>query len=173
MAVTDERARAEAALAALRADRDVEPDEWPQVAQRVREARERLGLSEADVAARLGMQPSEYWDIEFHNDEAFECFSVEQLRQLATILDAPLEALLFGTQFERPPTWTSSATIAERLQAVAASEGLTIDDLGDRVGWDLGPLMANPEALDEFNLVGLSDVCLAIGVDWVSALQKG
>jgi hypothetical protein len=55
---------------------------------------------------------------------------------------------------------------------VAVSEGLTIDELGDRVGWDLTPIMADPEAVDQLNLSGLSDVCTAIGLDWVSALQR-
>jgi hypothetical protein len=29
---------------------------------------------------------------------------------------------------------------------------------------------ADPESLGDFNLIGLSDVCHAIGVDWVTAL---
>src|SRR5438093_1611222 len=85
------------------------PDEWPPVARRVREARERLGLGEADIAARLGIEVSEYWDIEFHDDEAFTCFSVAQLGRLAVILEAALDVLLFGNPAEGPTTPTSFA----------------------------------------------------------------
>ena len=172
MATTDDRALAESALARLRADQDVEPDEWPPVAGRFRQARERLGLGLGDVAARLGIATSEYWDIEFHRDEAFSCFSVVELRQAATILATPLETLLFGSDFERPTTRVTPATIAERLRALAASEGLTIEELGDRVGWELDPVMADPQSLWDLNLIGLSDVCHAIGVDWVAALLE-
>ena len=115
MAMIDERELAEAALARLRADQDVEPDEWPPTARRFEEARERLGLTMEGVAARLGIATSEYRDIEFHNDEAFSCFSVVQLRQIATILAAPLEALLFGSDFVSPTTRISPASIVERL----------------------------------------------------------
>ena len=172
MATIDDRALAEAALARLRAEQDVEPDAWPPVARRFQQARERLGLSLEDVANRLGIATSEYWDIEFHDDEAFSCFSVAELRQIATMLATPLETLLFGSDFERPTTRISPAEIAERLRALAASEGLTIEALGDRVGWELEPVMADPESLWEFNLLGLSDVCHAIGVDWVAALLE-
>src|SRR5207247_501 len=121
---------------------------------------------------RLGITLSEYWDVELHNDEAFECFSIANLKQLAMILGIPLGSLLFGSHFEWPTTRTSFTTIAERLRAVAANQKLTIDQLGDEVGWDLTGVIANPESLDQFNVVGLWDVCRAIGADWVSALPR-
>jgi len=170
MATIDERELAETALTRLRADEEVESDEWPPVARRFERARERVGLTLDGIAALLGIAKSEYWDIEFHDDEAFLCFSVVELRKIATILGEPLEALLFGSDFDAPTTRISFAAIAERLRALAATEGLTIEELGHRVGWELEPVMSDPQALGEFNLIGLSDVCHAIGVDWVTAL---
>src|SRR5215470_11446748 len=111
---TNDRELVEAALARLRADQDVE--EWPPVARRFEQARERLGLTLDDVADRLGVANTEYWDIEFHHDEAFSCFSVVELRRIATILDTPLEILLFGSDFERPTDRISPTAIAERLR---------------------------------------------------------
>ena len=164
---TNDRELVEAALARLRAN---EEPQWPPIARRFQQARERLDLSLADVAGQLGVVTSEYWDIEFHHDEAFSCFSIVELRKIATILATPLETLLFGSDFGKPTERISPAVVVERLHALAASEGLTIEQLGDRIGWELESVMADPEALWELNLYGLSDVCHAIGVDWVAVL---
>lgn len=169
-AVTDERALADAALVALRVTNAADDCRWPAVADRVREARERLGLAERVVASRLGMSSSEYQDIELHNDEAFEVFSVANLAGLAGILGMPLERLLFGPQAPRRSARTFFEEIARRLSSLAEAKGLTIDELGDKVGWELGGVITDPESLGEFNVVGLYDVCTAVGVDWVSAL---
>lgn len=165
-----DREIAETALERLRTDTCSEDEPWPPVARRVREARERLGWPLAQVAARLGMQTPEYWDIEFHDDEAYTCVSLAHLRQLAQLLEVPLEILLFGSDFERPPTRTSFATVAAGLRSLADRNGLTIEALGEQVGWELSPVMADPESLAHFNLAGLSDLCHAIGVDWVTVL---
>ena len=172
MVVMDERGLIETALAHLSDEAGSEPTQWPPVARRIKEARERVGLSESEIAARLGMTASEYWDIELHDDEAFNVFAIAELAQLADILGVPLDALLFGKNLESPPSRTPYAVIAERLVGVMASECLTVDNLSDRVGWDLAGVLRDPQALDQFNVVGLRDVCRAVGVDWVSALPR-
>src|SRR5262245_14828986 len=102
MATIDERELAEAALAKVRAQQETESDEWPAAARRFEQARERLGLTLDGLAARLGVVTHSYWDIEFHNDEAFDCFSIVELRKIATVLGEPLEALLFGSHYVAP-----------------------------------------------------------------------
>ena len=168
----DERELAEMALAQMTSGADYASIEWPQVARRVKEARVRAGMSESEVATRLGMTTSEYWDIEFHDDEAFQVFALAELTQLADILATPLDVMLFGTKVGDSISSTSYAAIAERLAAVIASEKLTVDKLSNRVGWDLAPVLRDPDTLGQFNVVGLRDVCRAIGVDWVSALPR-
>lgn len=165
----DERPLAEAAFDGLD---DVEgpADLWPSVASRIRGARERVGLQETDVAERLGISHSEYWDIEFHDDEAFTSFSVTHLVRLAEILEEPLLALLFGPEYRAPGSQTSYATIARRLSDLAASRQQTVDELSEQVGWELAPSLANPELFGELSLAGLHDVCRAIDVDWTTAL---
>ena len=92
----DEREIVDAALGRLDADGGSGPAKWPPVAQRIKEARERAGLSESEVAAGLGMTASEYGDIELHDDEAFYVFAIAELAQLAGILGVTLDQLLFG-----------------------------------------------------------------------------
>jgi transcriptional regulator with XRE-family HTH domain len=171
--MADERALAEAALALRQNGGSPGYEAWPKVAERVRDARERLGLSEAEVAERLGISDSEYQDIEFHDDEAFTVFSLNRLARLANVLGLRLEAMLFGPEAPPIAAPTGFATIANRLQQLAAKEGLTLDELGDRVGWELAGMLLNPESMgDALPVFGLYDLCSAVGVDWASALPR-
>ena len=83
-----------------------------------------------------------------------------------------MDALLFGFDLERPLSRTPYAVIAERLSALMAKEGLTVEELSNRVGWDLAGVLRDPEKFAQFSVVGLRDVCQAVGVDWVSALPR-
>lgn len=167
----DERSLAEAALA--RQDSDEGGDEeWPPVARRVKAARERADLTQSDIAERLGIDISEYWDIEFHDDEAFNVFSLTQLAQVAGILGMSVETLLFGSDPLVPQPRASFAEIARRLVALAEKERLTIDELSERIGWELKPALANPQSLGDYNVAGLRDLCRAVGIDWMTALPQ-
>ena len=73
------------------------------MARRIREARERLGLSQTLVAERLGMPVSEYWDMEMHDDEAFTSFAVGHLGQLAGLLHLSVQEMLFGSSARDAP----------------------------------------------------------------------
>ena len=170
--MSDERELAESALAQRDAQVDSDKVQWPPVARRAREARERLGLSEADVAARLGIRPSEYWDIERYDSEAFDVFDVELLTRLSSVLGMSLDALLFGSNDAHPISRTPYRVVVERLLAAAAREGLTIEQLSDRVGWDLTAASADHAALGQLPVSGLRDVCRAAGVDWVTVLPR-
>jgi transcriptional regulator with XRE-family HTH domain len=166
----DERAQAEGAFAALSAPRSVSEPQWPPAARRIREARERIGLSESLVAGKLGMTLTEYRDVEFHDDEVFLTFSIKHLRALGEVLGLPLPQMLLGRDAEPVQPPTSSEEIARRISALAASRQVSLEELSDSVGWELEPIIRDPDSLAELNLDGLHDICDAIGVDWVSAL---
>jgi len=52
----------------------------------IREARRRLGLSEDDVAARAGLSWNEYFDLELHDDEAFDVVHLRTMKKVAEVL---------------------------------------------------------------------------------------
>ena len=166
----DERAQAEEAFAALSAPRSVSEPQWPPAARRIREARERVGLPESVVADKLGMTPTEYQDVEFHDDEVFINFSIKHLRALAEVLGLPLHQMLLGPDAEAAAAPITTGEIARRISALAASRKVSLEELSDSVGWDLEPIINDPGSLAELNLDGLHEICAAIGVDWVSAL---
>ena len=162
----DERVQAQAML-------EGEGDGWPPVAERVREARERLGLTVAEVMERLGMSGTEYQDVEWHDDEVFMNLSLKEVVALAGILKMSTSQLLFGSQSTPPMAPVSPMEIVRRLEELARSEGVTMDELGDRLGWDLNPIVRNPEAMgDVLNIPGLHDICKALGLDWLSNLER-
>jgi transcriptional regulator with XRE-family HTH domain len=170
--MTDERSQAEAAFDALSLPRSVSEPRWPPVSRRIREAREQLGLSESVVAAKLGLLPTEYQDVEFHDDEAFTSFSLKQLRALGEVLRLPLPVMLFGPGAEPVPLSTSFSEIARLIVNHAASLAIDLDELSNLVGWELEPIVRDPATLADLNLDGLRSICAAIGVDWVSALEE-
>jgi len=165
----EERAMAEQALAAY----DLETAEeraFPPVAQRILRAREAAGLSHVDVAARWGEPVSMYWDLEFHDDEAFTVVSVKELQRLAVVLGTSVAALLFGEE----PLELSAAGYSEivaRLRARLAEEKVSVEELSDRVGWELGPLLTDPDALGDLPICAVRSVCQAAGIDWVAPLS--
>lgn len=170
MELTDQRELAEQALAGLRAGTEVGPQQWPGAADRICDARRRRGRSDVQVADRAGITISSYCDLEACNDEAFTVLSLTQLARLGHVLDVSPHVLLFGEGTAAPKREVALAEIAERLGDRMASEGLGVDEFGERVGWDLAEVLASPEALWRLNLVGLRDVCNAVNLDWVAAL---
>jgi hypothetical protein len=168
--VTDERELAERAMAALHSPEPGRAISWPAVAERIRTARQYAGLTEEQVANRAHLtSPSNYWDLELQDDEAFTCISIAGLHAVASVLGTTGSRLLFGEDLPPAGGGQEFATIAKRLKDRIAAQGLTVEALGDEIGWDLQGVLHDPFALAGFNLVGLRDVCKLVGVDWVGA----
>jgi transcriptional regulator with XRE-family HTH domain len=167
----EERAVAEHALASYERD-DAAELLFPAAAQRIRRAREALSLTQDDVASRWGEQVSMYWDLELFDDEAFTVISVRQLQRLASVLETTVNVLLFG---EAPTATLPTAQyrdVVARLEVRMAEDAVSIDQLGDRIGWDLGPLLTDPGALGDLPVAGLWSVCRAAIVDWVGVMNS-
>jgi transcriptional regulator with XRE-family HTH domain len=165
----DERALTEQALTAY--DLDNAECMFPPVAQRILRAREALGLTQQDVAARWGEQASMYWDLELYDDEAFTVISTEQFRRLAAVLGASVSALLFGEEPSSEPPATSYAEVVARLRAKMAEEAISVEQLGDRIGWELHELFMDPDKLGDLPICGLRSVCQAAGIDWFAVVR--
>jgi transcriptional regulator with XRE-family HTH domain len=165
----EERDLAERALAA--ADRgDGEEPSFPPVAERFERAREALGLSQADVAERWHQPPSMYWDLEFHDSEAFDVIAVQDLVLLADILRVSVFFLLFGEDPSSPVATVSYAEIVRRLGETMEAKGVSIEEMSDIVGVELGEYVQDPGRLAELPIFELRWICQAVGVDWVAAL---
>ncbi len=171
MGFATERELVERALAQGDSDADGEPV-FPPVARRFLEAREALGLTQEEVAERWGQPSSMYWDLEFHDDEAFTVVTVRDLAILTEILRVPLMRLLFGEEPTPPLPTVAYSEVARRLQARMGSGAVSADELSELVGWELSELLEQPTRMADLPIFGLRWVCAAADVDWAATLAN-
>jgi hypothetical protein len=113
-----------------------------------------------------------YDDLERYGEEAFTVASLKQLDALGRILGVNPRVLLLGPEAGGRKQAVTFSEITARLNACIAEGGVTAEPLGDSIGWDIKQLLINPDALWDFTVEGLYDICKAIGLDWVAALPE-
>jgi hypothetical protein len=169
MSFADERATAEAAMA-HRGPGEGPP--YPPVADRIRIGREQLGLGEQELERLVDGQGQHLCqDLEWFDREAFECASIGDLLALARALETSVSVLLFG---DEPPAALAEVTcsrIADALRERQSRSGLSLEDFSTQVGWNVEPVLNKPLALLAYNLEGLRDICVAVGVDWLAVVM--
>lgn len=171
MGFIEERDLAERALET--ADRDDGDDpEFPPVAQRFEHAREALGLSQADVAEQWHQPVSMYWDLEFHDSEAFDVVSIADLTRLSGILQVSVFYLLFGGEPASPVPIVSHAEVVRRLRQKMEDNRISIDEMSDTVGMELREYLIDSDRLAELPVAALRWICRAVDVDWVTVLAS-
>jgi len=128
------------------------------------------GLTENEIALRLGMTVSSYCDLELHDDEAFTVVSLKDLVELGRILAVPPRILLLGSEEEGVGQTVSfdkvTASVARKLKESSQTE----EQLGDLIGWDIKTVLGDPKSLWDFSVEALYDICKIVGLDWVAAL---
>jgi transcriptional regulator with XRE-family HTH domain len=168
----EERELAERALVVGDRDDDEEP-EFPPAAKRFEQAREGLGLTQADVAERWHQPVSMYWDLEFHDSEAFDVISVRDLMCLADILQVSVFHLLFGGEPPAPIPMVSYEEVVRRLRQKMEEKGMSVDEMSDAVGIELREYLEDSERMAELPISGLRWICRAVDVEWVEVLSGG
>ena len=79
-------------------------------------------------------------------------------------------ALLLGEEASRVPSAITFRGISAHLAHQIAREGQTVEEFGNRIGWNVEAVLKNPEALWAFNVEALYAICSALELDWVAAL---
>ncbi len=110
---------------------------FPPVARRFAQARQALHLTQDEVAAQWGEQSSMYQDLEFHDSEAFDVVSVQDLVTLAAILRVSVMYLLFGAEPSTPIPITTYSELVHKLRARMDEQAMSVDQLSELVGWEL------------------------------------
>ena len=168
MTFAEERLMADRALEA----EDSDPAAYPPAANRFRAARIRLGVSEQEVAERWGLEASMYWDLELYDDEVFTCIDLDDVPRLARVLETPVMTLLFGSEPESPLAPVPYEEVARRITEETTRRSMDLEQLAETVGWDLEPIVRQPDEVGKLNVEGLYDICSAVGLDWVAVLAE-
>jgi len=131
---------------------------------RFRQAREQLGLSVDEVAARSGLSAPEVWDIEACEDELACCYSPSEVQGLCRVLGIrPVE--LFGGEVDQPAV--SADELVQCIHTECRSRGITLEQFEDAVGWYLSKCMQPSERLLEgLSIDGLQWLCRELHIDW-------
>jgi transcriptional regulator with XRE-family HTH domain len=140
--------------------------------RRLKRAREAVGLDEHAVARLAGITSPWYYDLETHDDELASTLSLEKLCHLAEIVRTDPLVLLIGDRASTVERSIEFGDVVRRLTTQMATSGLDVEQFGERVGWELGKILADPNELWELNTDGFRDVATAAGVDWSSAFPR-
>jgi hypothetical protein len=140
-------------------------------AQRIAAARERAGISHADMADHLGLTLPSYHDLEAYDDEAFDCISLEQFLKLARVLRVSPRSLISGQGDAAVTVAVSAEDVAHALRRRVDRDADGGKALGDDVGWEIHAALVDPTAIwSDWCLAQLRDVCGAIGLSWKAVL---
>jgi transcriptional regulator with XRE-family HTH domain len=165
MSFLAERDMAQAALAFQGTDHR---PAFPPVAERIRDARQALGLSLEEFAQSHGSQPAQQYELELHDSALFEVIGLAALPGFAEALGLPVFTLLFGEQPMRAIRHVTYPEVVEAVERQTGEKGAVA--LSETVGCDLQPVLDDPCRLGGLSLKELFDLCRAIGVDWLGVL---
>jgi transcriptional regulator with XRE-family HTH domain len=132
---------------------------------RFREARERLGLSADEVAARCDLQPIDVWEIEGLEGDLESCYTPRQVQKFCQVLSIrPID--LFGDSISE--TSVSADDLVQLIQSECQSRGVTLKQFEDVIEWwSLDSIIEPPDKLlESMRINHLQRLCQELRVDW-------
>lgn len=136
-------------------------------AARIRGLRIRAGKSQAEMSQLLGLNPAWYSDLEKRDDELASTLTIFKAMELASIFGVTLHELL-----DEPPVAHERIALTElpeRIIAHAKREGISVEQLEERVGWELHEFLGSPLQLAaEFPILFFQALSAALGINWLA-----
>ena len=141
-------------------------------ANRLKRAREALGLGQHAVAKLIGIGVPWYFDLEAYENELSATLSLATLCHLAQVVRTDPLVLLIGERANSVERTIQFSDLVQGLTERMKAAGLDVEGFGDRVGWDLTKILRDPQELWEFKTEWFVDVARAVGVEWTSAFPR-
>ena len=140
------------------------------IADKIREQRQQLGLRDVDVARQSGIGIDAYWDIEHHADE-LSITDISVIKKISEILGLDLIRLLeIQCEFCSSKTSYSSDYRLPRNELIRKrriERGLTTDKLGEEVGFyeiEIKRLENEPERIESWRLEFVQRLAETLGI---------
>jgi hypothetical protein len=95
---------------------------------------------------------------------------LETLHRLARTVGLTLREILGEDGSTQPSRTLSFADFARVIQESVRASGGDVDAWGERAGWDVEPLLRDPDEVWNLSADGLRDIANAAGIDWRSVL---
>jgi transcriptional regulator with XRE-family HTH domain len=133
----------------------------------IRRARERLGLTEQEAAARAGLSVDEYGDLEQHADEVVSAVSLATARRVCKTLNIALTELLAAESLLAAAKTTAgvqSPTARPRhklVQQQRITKGASISDVANAIGFE-DAAVKQGESTDDY----LESLPIRVLIDW-------
>jgi hypothetical protein len=129
-------------------------------------------MTKEELGARLGPGVEWYEALESGEGTAISDLSLAHLSYLAGLLRTTPHALLTGP-LAREPEPMSFRALAAALRARADDIGISMEELGTRLGWDLHYAVDDSEEFWNLTVAELQRLCAEVGVDWAAVLSGG
>lgn len=140
--------------------------------ERIRAARERAGLELLDLAQQLELPFAHYCDLEMFEDEAATTISLETLQHLGRLLGLTPLQILEGDEAVVPSARLTFAEFSSAVAAAITKAGGDVEAWEDEAGWEVRPLLQDPETIWKLDAEALCDIAKAAGVDWRAVLPE-
>lgn len=143
----------------------------PNTADRIKEARIKVGLTTEYVADKMKLNIEAYDDLESYSDEAFMSISLKELKILSKLLSVQPIDLVVNEPQKFNETRITVEILIERIKNSIIENSETVDEFCDRAGWDITSVLNNAESIwSDWNLDQLRDISSMVDVNWKNVL---
>jgi hypothetical protein len=119
------------------------------------------------MAKNLGLNEAWYGDLEQRDEELASTLTLFQAMELASALGVRLPDLVPGSP--APAERISVMELPDLIRARMSRDGLSIEQLEDRVGWDLKEFIESPlQVATELPIAFLQALAAHLDISWLA-----
>nr|BAJ06882.1 hypothetical protein [uncultured bacterium] len=123
-------------------------------------------LEAKDVAERIGINENWYRDVESYHDEFTTNISIKQAVELTKILETSVLALLSENNKNSKANNINPKEIIEGIKQFQEKSKISLEELENKIGWEIEPIYNDPNLIWERPIVFLQDTASVVGTNW-------
>jgi len=136
--------------------------------KRLRAAREKSGKSAEEIAQSVGISVPAYYDLETFDDELTTSLPIQDVALLFKLLG--IQPANFFHTAPVPDPMTVDVFV-EKIVEYLKTRQMSVEIFEDLVGWDIEPLLNEPEKILSYDIDALREISSEVGIEWLSLLQ--